>query len=98
VTCRRRRQLRCCEMGAHETHLVEEEELPGSHQSRDDLNTTTLSVRDLVHVPREVDIPASAPSAMGLRCESLDVHDLEETVTPLLVSVSTNGVARGERD
>jgi len=42
------------------THLVEEQQVPRRHEARDDLDAAALAVRDLVHVPGQVDVTARA--------------------------------------
>jgi hypothetical protein len=38
------------------THFIEQEDVPRSHQTHDELNTSSFTIRDLVHMPVQVDI------------------------------------------
>ena len=38
------------------THFIEQEDVPRTHQTHDQLNASSLAIGDLVHVPIQVDI------------------------------------------
>ena len=38
------------------THFIEQEDVPWSHETHDELNASSLAIGDLVHMPVQVNI------------------------------------------
>lgn len=88
-------------------HLIEQKKVPRLHETADDLNAATLSVGNLVHVPREIDVAVSrsvkrsavgGQGGEGLIRRKESIQDVEETVAPLLVAVASDRVAARGKD